>query len=305
MPEPVLDLALLWTPLTTVTRCPPLNSPDTRPIQFPSWSWIGWEGEITFDLTGTEDYMEKLKNRISLFAKSSQGVFFQRDKVMSRERETKDSTIANQQWVLCNYPHGTQNPRGVVLYHLYDNCRACKGYDKAIGKTVASRLAAQQLPITSHSSTILRFRAFALPGSIFLSTNLTISELKPTFLSRHYPHSQFPPSQWLYIYDNQRCGVLYGILESQADKLVKLAASTQNLYFVVLSESALAPYPQMHSILEDGEIPESDISVPLGSVLNIMLIEEKGGYAERVAIGQMNSWAWREAGPMEYLITLG
>lgn len=54
MPEEVLDLALLWQPISTVKRRVPITRRG-GPVQLPSWSWIGWEGEVGFDLVGEED----------------------------------------------------------------------------------------------------------------------------------------------------------------------------------------------------------------------------------------------------------
>jgi hypothetical protein len=43
LPLPMLDLALLWTPLETITRR------DTKPdALFPSWSWVGWVGNVHY-----------------------------------------------------------------------------------------------------------------------------------------------------------------------------------------------------------------------------------------------------------------
>jgi len=43
LPLPMLDLALLWTPLEAITRR------DTKPdALFPSWSWAGWVGNVHY-----------------------------------------------------------------------------------------------------------------------------------------------------------------------------------------------------------------------------------------------------------------
>ncbi|CZR58486.1 uncharacterized protein PAC_08378 [Phialocephala subalpina] len=48
LPEQMIDWALLWIPVGLHQRRPPPRSGQL--LQFPSWSWIGWIGPITFNL---------------------------------------------------------------------------------------------------------------------------------------------------------------------------------------------------------------------------------------------------------------
>jgi hypothetical protein len=318
MPEPVLDLALLWTPLTTMKRRLPVMSDDIKPLQFPSWSWLSWEGAITFDLTGNENHLEKLKSRISNFTKSSHGGYFQGEKVKSKvamsrnhrlKREAVEADglpISDHQWSFMNKPHGIGNSErvaGVILYRPFEieqrpeykeAEKAEKGQDK------------EQLSIRSPSTTLLRLFAFTLPANPFLRTYPRTPGRQPA-PDQH--GSQIQPWLWLSIHENQPCGILYGVSDSQVSKL---NTCTRNFYFILLSESALVPrtYPRFPSFLDYGDQvrtpkPRPYVPIAMGIVLNIMLVELKGEYAERVAIGQIDAWAWKEAGPMLHLITLG
>ena len=45
LPETELDIALLWQPTSVIRRRVDL---ETRAPLFPSWSWAGWIGEVTY-----------------------------------------------------------------------------------------------------------------------------------------------------------------------------------------------------------------------------------------------------------------
>lgn len=45
MPEQFFDAALLWVPTETLTRREDLKNGNQK-YEFPSWSWVGWKGEI-------------------------------------------------------------------------------------------------------------------------------------------------------------------------------------------------------------------------------------------------------------------
>lgn len=45
LPETELDIALLWQPNSLIRR---RVNPETKAPLFPSWSWVGWIGEVTY-----------------------------------------------------------------------------------------------------------------------------------------------------------------------------------------------------------------------------------------------------------------
>ncbi|KAH7078937.1 hypothetical protein BKA63DRAFT_601182 [Paraphoma chrysanthemicola] len=50
MPENILDFALLWIPLTGISRRGPNLSSNSSEIRYPSWAWAGWVGTVRHNI---------------------------------------------------------------------------------------------------------------------------------------------------------------------------------------------------------------------------------------------------------------
>jgi len=99
LPEQLLDWALLWVPAGSHQRRP---APPSGPIlRFPSWSWIGWVGPITFNLNfgHTLKPLNSLLSNVEIESvgetiSSFRGV----NRILSGKRKVFGTGIVGEEW---------------------------------------------------------------------------------------------------------------------------------------------------------------------------------------------------------------
>ncbi|KAH7416685.1 heterokaryon incompatibility protein-domain-containing protein [Cadophora sp. MPI-SDFR-AT-0126] len=275
MPEPLFDLALLWIPSTTVERRQPSTIHDTTVNpEFPSWSWLGWCGGVTFPLTGKKPYSSTLASEIIDFEKSSSSV----DAFAGEQVDVRWKTVLRD--------HEPLDHSSIYASYLQE-----------------------QSVVVEQSSRFLKFKSDTVPTSNFIFRRTPIIEQR--YEGEHTEICSFTQYQVsIYMDDSQECGVLFGLSDSQ---LAEFNSSIDHLELVLLSESLpvdttpplLKPRSHLYTFgsqlstsFPNGQSLRRDhifIEIPkTGKVLNVMLISWKGEIAERVTIGQLSSQAWEE-----------
>ncbi|KAL5322231.1 hypothetical protein ACEPPN_010203 [Leptodophora sp. 'Broadleaf-Isolate-01'] len=283
MPEPVLDLALLWIPTSTMERRLPSTTTDSH-LRFPSWSWLGWRGGVTFHLARQKSLLQTSDMSALKYL----------------EKSGKD-----------------QHFTGDVVVFRYD--RYPKGRPKEPGKATSSQQ--RDLNIAMSSSYYLRFSTFSLPGSkfklldadddtIFEIQTLLVRGSDPTDKAKAFRLSPWSKLAWLVSKPGlDVCDGLYGLGNAQIQNFNQ-SQKPGRFELILLSGSSFASLNGSQDFLsficEQAEEEKDDgakLSAP--TILHVMLIEWDGDIAERVAVGQITSKEWQQRRPQFKTIILG
>lgn len=288
LPEDLFHLALLWRPIASSSpRFANIDEATELPLTVsPSWCWTSRTGGIYWDPWRTGTYAGNdihLKSKIECFAA--------RDGTVLRSVEPK---------------YGDTNTSGCLLTSLTSS--PYLGGVDSISEAVLVRKG------RFHKSQILYFWA----DTVQLAT-LLLSSKKTYPKDNNHPISRFRwgfyNQAWLSDTAGHHCGTLTGI-ESWPPKhsyditkydLVLLSRSHQRVVTEADIKANLKhlplEYPSSHEYYE--EIFDT-YHYPLTEdwSMNIMLVEWKGEYAERVAIGQIHENAWERSNPQRKFIRL-
>ncbi|KAI3316514.1 HET-domain-containing protein [Xylariaceae sp. AK1471] len=262
LPENILPFALLWVPQASIER---------RPIDClsPSWCWSAWSGNIYWDWWRQWSYADKnvsLQTEVESFTiKDSHGL---RTITCKQGSGFIPSTTENQKsdshWA-ARFDAGAAFPQATLFFEA--NTLGLEAYALLKPKPVS----------VSHE-------AKCLPA--FIKNSLYCN-------------------MWIYDKAGCHCGTLYGLTESWTKEhnrfqceLVLLARSDQDKVTdgdIEASKNHL-PLEYMSSRQYYEEVFDtSSYGYRRSWALNVMLIEWKESFAERIAVGQMHADAWDTA----------
>ncbi|KAG4437606.1 hypothetical protein IFR05_006910 [Cadophora sp. M221] len=278
MPEPLLDLALLWVPSTAVRRRPSMKTAGTDPtVQFLSWSWLGWYGGVKFPLTGKDDNSRTLVSSIPRFEKYSEvGHCFAGEQIDLRLRSR----------ILDGEP------------------------DISFSKRERDSMVDQS------TSRFLKFMTSTIPGAQFrvrrennLGTGSKNANSDLDFRASICMGGEDTCGVFFGLSDTQ---IDQFSNYANSFELILLSESLQSTKLPLVIPRAIADASKNSSkepwtvIVEQIQKFHMFIEVPIGAkLLNVMLIETKGDIAERAAIGQISSVAWERANPVQKTVVLG
>jgi hypothetical protein len=247
--ECILDVCLLWVPGNSNTLC--------RNLNFPSWSWAGWRGEV-FYLRGplyanTADYDTSLPLVKSLVEKFDTLFMSPFRPILRLLQHQENSAIASG-----------------------ESEKATKGIDLLSFEATTADIV--QLNLSSGESVVR--------GDIFLASGGTHSRSVRIFkivdpkqqtcgYLHSFPGTLFPPTR------TQNQQELIALSRSQYPDL-RIRAGNE----AVCHRSSKAK--DNYSILFDHQT----FKKKPWCLLNIMLVEWKGSEAERITIGQIHIDAW-------------
>jgi len=268
MLEELIDWTLLWVPLGVQQRRPSPQSGSL--LHFPSWSWIGWIGPITFNLAFNNFALAPLQSLIEDIDVDLRSL---RRKIVGKSGNV---------WIPVS----------------------------------ESKLADHPLPTPSMFPSILRFTI-----EIINTTNFEIEEM---------PHWRWNPTEYS---DKGTSSEQTGIFITRNGKVTGLLLGTSakfapfrnwsHLRLVAISEARQSVSGIYSSILLPGEMENMArqswtdyqqlaykheahrFDYPTGYFMyNVMVIQRRGDYYERVAVGQMNRLSWKAGIPVKETILL-
>jgi hypothetical protein len=259
VPEPLLELALLWTPAGVSERRPSATAGPSS--SFPSWSWVGWIGAVNFDVVFDSPFRHVLPRIWDLEIQDlSQPSGFRRVEV-SDWGKRKD---------LSNPMH-----RITML------------------RDPAVRPALQDV-IDGNIGILLRMRVSKVEAKPL--------EFRATTLGR-LSRSELGPQNGVFLYHNGRiCGLLYGTDPAQLQ--------AYDVSSLLLIQLFVRPKPPELYFFEDVQAYNEYSQWSYGytwdalPVSDIMLVDRKDTYCERIAIGHIDHEAWWQLGPDLEIITL-
>jgi hypothetical protein len=278
LPEQLFDWALLWLPVGTIE---PRRSMREGRLEFPTWSWTGWIGGITFTFAFPFTLYE-IESQIREYEIEEAGALtdtfltVQRHVVAKQDNRTRDSAWDYNQ----EFFHG-----------------APPTFQKA--PDVSTPRDSGFL-----SGTILRFNA-----SVANIANLETKSMLPwRWGNDSISHTgvQVPFSQKGVLLRKQElvCGVLLGIDMYELEQ-----HSMVNLRLIALSHARFPP-PSIDTVAIDMAAGywgyrswfEGNRA---WSIVNIMLVEQSGLYSYLVAVGQIGRDVWDSLHPEDETIYLG
>ena len=287
LPEDVFHLSLLWRPMVSsspryVNIAETLGHPSTV---FPSWCWTSRIGDMYWDPWRTDAYAG---NAIRLESEIEK--FVVRNGTGFRNVETKFGNAQTGRSISTRLPPSS----------------ALAGVD-SIDETAL--LQERSLPHTQ----VLYFWAQAVRLDVLsLSFEKTLPDNHP-ISSRQ--KMTFYNQSWLYDAAGHHCGTLIGIeswppgpsYEVTKYELLLLSRSHQKVVTEADIKTNLRRLPLEYPSSQEyyDEMFDTNHFTPTEDwSMNIMLVEWKGEYAERVAVGQIHADAWERSSPQRRFVRL-
>jgi hypothetical protein len=301
LPEQLIDWALLWIPAGFHQRRPPPNSGPL--LQFPSWSWIGWIGPITFNLS----YTYTLTELSSLLA--------------NVELETFQGNTSN----FIEIQRSIREKDGPDESHRSEGIEA-KSFNLATLKKNDS------LP-----GNILRFTAMTISTALFQTKNIPLWRWNAEIHSDRRA-TKLEQTGVSITSSTGLAGLFLGIsldfLRHYKWSHLRMVAISEVNTFHRKAELSIEPSEtcrDQRSEVPPRPLPSADIpfwdayrdwmhhgnrrggpssflpnslSNPDDLFYNIMLLQRRGPYYERVAVGQIDRHSWLEANPVKETILL-
>ncbi|KAE8152021.1 heterokaryon incompatibility protein-domain-containing protein [Aspergillus avenaceus] len=274
--------ALLWCPTASPKRRSSTTKPptDSTPY-FPSWSWIGWKGPITYAVSR----IGKATDRTDM-----QGLLLEASLQWKRAGATGFEKIKTT-----NTAQG--EPKGTSCG--FDDCHiSLKTDDKdrhtapqevlTVWPNAESQGRAQDSPAELTNLSILRFRASTVMAGSYYFGECEFRQVES--------YDSVETMQFLPIYDvhKRQCGGLYNpavngltLNESQQFSIIAMSA------FRTTNYSAHGLIDDHYGFMYNGGPDRSKCRC----LLHIILIKSHGEIAERVATGLMHPKAWSNAQP--------
>ncbi|KIM96766.1 hypothetical protein OIDMADRAFT_204534 [Oidiodendron maius Zn] len=288
LPEDLFHLALLWRPIASSSpRFANMDEATELPLTIsPSWCWTSWTSHIYWDPWRTHAYAG---NKIHLKSKIEQ--FTVRDGAFLRNVEPKygDTDTGG-----CLSTSFTSSP---YLDGVNSSNKAASAHNGSLHKTQILYFLADavQLSALRLSSEIIYPKDYAHPISRF--------------------RRGFSNQAWLYDTAGHHCGTLTGIeswppehsYDTKKYDLVLLSWSYQRVVTEADIKASLKHLPLEYLSSHEyyDEIFDTyHYQVTEDWSRNIMLIEWRGEYAERVAIGQIHANAWERSNPQRKVVRL-
>jgi hypothetical protein len=279
--EQLIDWALLWTPVGAQRRRPP---PHSGPLlQFPSWSWIGWIGPVTFNFA----FESTLASLCSLLEDVEVEEFGEGTATFRKARRI----VLEKRFLQENSDNGRFDR--VFTFKTANPPNPNRDYSLLLGST-------------------LRFSAQTISASVF-----EVKEMPPwLWNSATYSDKRAKGIQsGVLVFSNKRlAGCFYGIdvkflQHYQWSRLRLVAISRGNKYKFGEGKSMVASAyqrDQENGLWTSFKHWDWEFSVCNfdSTSLYVMLVQKRGPYSERVAVGQVDASAWSEANPVNDTILL-
>jgi hypothetical protein len=281
LPEQLIDWALLWVPAGRHERRPP---PQSGPLlQFPSWSWIGWIGPITFNIAFGHE-LESLRSLL---------------------KEVEIETLGEN-------ASSFRSLRRIVL-------------DKSVARVDPSFLEAQPTNLLTMnngssapavSASTLRFTAMVISAAQFQIKKMPSWEWNSAKSSDTAKYEQdgvfitlndglvgyFPGTSMKFIGHHQWSRLrLLAMSELEAWDL-RDGLAIKHTNNVHEGGQIWEPYRRWAYKLD-----KKTYTVRTGRnymVYNVMLVQRRGKFHERVAVGQIDKISWNKGNPVEETILL-
>ncbi|KAH7076975.1 heterokaryon incompatibility protein-domain-containing protein [Paraphoma chrysanthemicola] len=274
IPAVFLDLALLWTPASTLTRRKdPVSatitpSHSTTSIQtFPSWSWAGYVGPVEFRLLH-EDKRPLPAPLISRFH------------------------IYHGDWLYTarSRPTNSKGEQSNLMDHEVDSIEEVSHADQAVIRG-----------LTTHGPFTLQFEALVVPVSAFKFSS------KPERLSfQDHVHATSEQAVYrLFDQNNKHCGIVFDMLPlHEADQGVPPSFIGIAQYGETKGEYLGPKRVEGNITLFDDEVYPSTGSGS-GLVDSLLVAWTKHGVAERRSVARIHAQAWEKAAPLRRAVALG
>jgi hypothetical protein len=267
LPEELIDWALLWIPAGHHQRRPP---PQSGPLlQFPSWSWTGWLGPITFNLA---------------FGYALDILFSLLKEVEVEFVEENTSTLRNSH-------------------------RIITGKNESGGHSTFEFAKSPPVPKIVHlvpeaSGSTLRFTTMVISAAHFRTEELQPWEWDPEATSDK--RARASQSGVLVTLNDEVAGCFLGVSADflrhyRWSHLQLLAISRTEVSWLMEGMKMLARSGS--SILveyQDRNASKSSHDI----VFNVMLVQKRGRFHERVAVGRIFRNSWNKFNPVEETIQL-
>jgi hypothetical protein len=283
IPEPLLAVGLLWIPGThTFRRVDPERDNFSSPYPFPTWSWTGWIGEVTFAPIQRGKGLRGFRSRIR-----------KPELLFSHGRQRLGDSLQGITEICCfGNEDQTRHQRGDCKQFDFDY----EIFEKSTREDTFSSL---QKSLTRHT---LSFQAETVRAKQFLSASPS-NYLSMTIMEDDGKEFQ-QPWQWLLDKYDRSCGVLYGVHWRYIETI--LTNWADDLDFVLISESQTPPFvsfPQIFRKTHESGIVELDARKVFPdfrhewTAFNVLLVRWIGQEARRLAVGQIQEETWRKCRP--------
>ena len=276
LPEEIWDHALLWRPRGTIGRRVIGDKGDKgQPLCLPTYSWAAWIGPVTyrpwdFGLVSKIDQFEIRRNHLL--------------KVIKRKRQIDSSEPRNIAYEynppIHSKPTAPRNFRDSIVAPSHDILRGPN-----------QQLLTQPLEW-------LQFWAFTVPLSILKPILERPSDefSNPTCKVSTTANAQLQTvdvGPRIRICSQNHCKMCF------LWNLPFLRGRDDTRELVLLSQSAVED-PWSNA----GSQQTGNLGHPKGCTLNLMLVQWREGFAERITIGRMHESVWKAAAPKRKLIKL-
>lgn len=296
IPEVLIDIALLWTPYGTLERRDFNNLSDGQNVsKFPSWSWIGWKGPVTWKLfldlrvnNNFNSHVERFEIQSSSGTTRLQSRCCESITGMHHDRCVNSTKKSN----LKQDASGLKRKREPIEEYGLSPPRTSEPGIEVAPIAADESKAEPNVPTTLLKGILLKFTAFTSPAAPFLNRPPTIDAFEYCLPLR---------------YSSRTVGVIYGVARSE-DILTR---QFENLTLILLSESSPAyahfPYNIPDNLLRNAPNGSRDARTTkhMKSVLNVMLVKNAVGHMERLGVGQITKEAWAWAKPIQNEVVLG
>jgi hypothetical protein len=311
LPLMFLDIALLWEPSGISKRRASLLDSQISPC-LPSWSWVGWEGEISIhNWNAGMNYIKRSSNRLVEGSMTWHRIASILQWSVSEELQSNREQIIGswQQYMQCHWDDYRAIPPGWIR-HRYthavktiNDCLPPSGYDKA-----------SALNYFTHQSCPDAQFWFPIPFNSE-DRQLSICPIARYFHCKtqrtwfwtgriYKPEMDFINHTSLLV--NEQNGNWAGIVHLHIDKPGSFATeSTTKMELIALSEGSVIPDEDSVVDFEELEIDEKLKSEGIYNFYNVMCIEWDNGIAYRKAIGRVPKTTWEQQ-ELEWIdVTLG
>lgn len=294
LPRAFLSRALLWTSIEETTSRRVINQEIfAESPRFPSWSWSGWTGPVSYDVVGLWKLsdMQSINNlllhiwyRDDLLAVKGRHLVLWSDITGEKDLPPKGHSP-------CSIILGDEIPRASLLER------------KVCGEKINS--ATGPIPIQMLFP-LLEFQASTVPAQLFtfgMRRLMAYTSLASSgYREEESKLKRESSMRFLPIMDREarQCGGFFN-----PNFKTVLEAEQASLLFIALSYFKGSKW--VEGIFGDyykGNWRGADTAKGCGCVLNVMLLKQDGDLFERVAIAQVHPEAWSSADPVWKTVVL-
>ena len=281
LPEPIWDHALLWRPKDVIHRRS-FNGESTagqQPVP-PTYSWAAWTGPVSY-----RPWDFGLESRIDQFEVRRDHYF----KVIKRKRQTgcaePGNTIYEYNPPILSKPTVSRRPQ--------DSTAALPSErTQDLVKDASTKSPATTIEWLQFWASVVSFSCFNIqPDRSAGRPSVSVNDLVGVDDNTQPGIADLKPRMWMYSQDGRKVCFLWHL------PLMDTQDETREL--VLLSQSHSQDPADDLSSIDLGEVGYYE-----GCMLNVMLVQWRGEFAERVTVGRIHDRDWNAAGPQRKLIQL-